>query len=90
MNWNASKEEIEAIKRIVNRLEGGLECPVQDKANIEMDITAVHLNGTPLDLEKLESFDFPDLMHDVSGIVINLDRETGRLQNCFVPRCAMK
>lgn len=54
----------------------------------QMDITATHLNGTPLDLDRLLAFDDLNFVHDVFGIARHLDRSTGKLQNCFVPRSA--
>ncbi len=54
----------------------------------EMDITACHLNGTKLDLDRLLAFGDFDFVHDVFGIARHLDRTTGKLQNHFWPRCA--
>lgn len=53
-----------------------------------MDLTAVHANGTPLRLAALRSAPDTDFGHDVFGIRRYLDRETGQLMECFVPRCA--
>ena len=56
--------------------------------DLEMDLTATHANGCPLDLEKfLGAPDF-DFLHDVFGIQDHIDRRTGKLLNCFLPRCA--
>jgi hypothetical protein len=55
----------------------------------QMDVTACHLNGTKLDLEQLLAFDDFNFCHDVFGIARHLDRSTGALQNCFLPRCAL-
>ena len=54
---------------------------------LSMDITAAHLND-PLDLDKLESFDDFNFYHDVFGIMGHINRTTGRLENCFLPRCS--
>jgi len=51
-----------------------------------MDITACHANGNPLRLEALRDADDFNFAHDVYGIHACLDRETGRLMNCFLPR----
>ena len=53
-----------------------------------MDVTACHANGTKLDLEKLLNFPDFDFLHDVAGIRNCIDRETGKLTKCFLPRCA--
>jgi hypothetical protein len=58
------------------------------RTDAEMDITAAHANGCPLRLSELlvaKPFDFA---HDVFGIRRHLNRETGQLENCFVPRYA--
>lgn len=51
-----------------------------------MDITATHANGNPLRLEALRDADDFNFMHDVYGISACLDRETGKLTKCFLPR----
>ena len=95
MNWNVSKEDSEHIRVIMNRVMDFLnQMPeefrerVGDSMSIEMDITACHCNDFPLDLEGLRLADEVDLVHDVFGIVQHIDRDTGKLQNCFVPRYA--
>ena len=52
------------------------------------DIRSVHLNGCPLDLKIL--FDASDFKfaHDIFGIRQHLDRQTGKLDRRFLPRCA--
>lgn len=55
-----------------------------------MDITAVHLNGCPLDLERLLEAPEFDFIHDVAGIAQHLNRETGELEGFFIPRYAKK
>lgn len=54
-----------------------------------MDVTACHANGCPLDLEKLLHADAFNFSHDVFGIARYINRNTGKLENCFVPRCAL-
>lgn len=77
------------IAKIVNRALK--ECPLlgTDRLTIDMDLTACHANGMPLDLCKLLDAPKADFGHDVYGIRKFLDRETGQLTGCFVPRCAM-
>lgn len=57
-----------------------------DRMSTEMDLSAVHANGNPLNFDRLLAFDDFNLMHDITGIYINLDRETGKLMNFFSPR----
>lgn len=52
----------------------------------EMDITACYANGNKLDLQQLLDADDFNFSHDVFGIREHLDRETGKLKNCFSPR----
>ena len=86
INWNATKQEHgligEIVKRAVNELKGIV---VMD---LNMDITATHLNGTPLDLEKLLAFDEFNFSHDIYGIMDHIDRTNGKLTRGFLPRCS--
>lgn len=51
-----------------------------------MDLTATHANGNPLKLHQLLAADDANFAHDVFGIRRHLNRETGELMDCFVPR----
>lgn len=42
----------------------------------------------PLDLEKLLAFDDFNFSHDVDGMLCNTRPPSGKLLNCFIPRCA--
>ncbi|MFT9091555.1 MAG: hypothetical protein ABF479_11225 [Gluconacetobacter sp.] len=57
---------------------------------MRMDLVAVHANGCPMDFDRLLNADKNTLMHDVGGIAKYLDRDTGRLTECFRPRTALK
>lgn len=87
--------QVAAVETIVRRwsdygIKAGLpRLSAEDRLSLRMDLAAV--NATcPLDLDRL-AFDFPafDFCHDVAGIVRHLDRETGELGGCFLPRCAL-
>jgi hypothetical protein len=54
--------------------------------DLEMDLTATHCNGRELRLSDLLAAPEFDFVHDVWGIVNHLDRTTGALTRCFVPR----
>lgn len=55
------------------------------KMSITMDLEVVHyIYG--LNLVAMLDGKFADLMHDLGGIMAHLDRETGVLKDCFVPR----
>lgn len=60
-----------------------------DKLTASMDIAACHLNGCELDLNKLLAAPDADFGHDVFGIRRHINRRTGQLGDCFLPRCAM-
>jgi hypothetical protein len=60
-----------------------------DKLACDMDLTACHNNGNPLKLENLLNADDGNFAHDVVGINHNLNRKTGKLENCFSPRYSL-
>ena len=60
------------------------------RLSTRMDLSAVHANGCPLDLERLKEADDVNFLHDVVGIDQHLNRDTGQLGNCFLPRFAKK
>jgi hypothetical protein len=53
-----------------------------------MDVLATHANGCPLDLAALANASDLDLAHDMGGIIRHIDRKTGQLTGCFLPRYA--
>ncbi len=85
INWMITKENLQKIGKICDRDRAKIERPRMD---LIMDLSATHSNGCPLDFDKLLGFDDFDFYHDIYGIVKHLDRTTGKLQNCFLPRCA--
>lgn len=58
------------------------------KLDLTMDLAACHANGRPLRLADLAAADDFNLAHDVFGIHRHLNRESGALGGCFVPRFA--
>lgn len=58
------------------------------KIEASMDVTACHVNHQALALDRLLSADDFNFAHDVFGIRRHLDRKTGALLDCFVPRCS--
>jgi hypothetical protein len=59
-----------------------------DRLQTTMDLTAAHLNGCPLDLAKLLASSPFNLSHDINGLAAHLNRSTGEIDGCFLPRCA--
>lgn len=57
----------------------------RDEIDIDMDLTVVH-HYQPLRLADLFKADDFNFLHDVGGIGQNLNRETGEIENHFLPR----
>ena len=97
INWKISKHDAEEIHHIAKRVIEALDYP-DDILTLEMDLTACHLNGNPLDLASFADavHDLPtrngystDVIHDIYGIRRHINRETGKLENFFVPRFSL-
>lgn len=83
INWSSiNKTDDEIIDKIAGRacLDFGLR-----KVNVSMDIMACHISN-PLKLDELVNADVENFAHDILGIRENLNRKTGELENCFLPR----
>ena len=83
IKFDCTSTEAKEIEFIVERFSKNFKC---DQFTLMMDITATHCNGNPLKLFALKEAEDFDFYHDVFGIVNNIDRETGKLKNCFSPR----
>ncbi len=83
INWVASKHDQIIISKIADRaaLFGNMS-----KNVVMMDITACHLNGCPLRLFDLLNANQGNFFHDIIGINEHINRETGKLQDLFLPR----
>ena len=88
INWTHDKAEMEIEAKIARRAANmAWQCGGEYKLfTAIMDIDATHNNGCPLKLVELLAADDFNFVHDVFGIRANIDRTTGKLQNCFVPR----
>jgi hypothetical protein len=85
INWNTTKEDYKVINKIIERAKSlGVQ---RDTMSLDMDICAAHEN-CPLRLEEFLNAPNFDCLHDVVGIVNNLNRETGEIENFFLPRYA--
>lgn len=90
LNWTHLREESIIQSQIAKRayllgIDLGYTLSVID---LVMDIDACHSNGCPLKLYDLLNADKENFAHDVFGIRANINRQTGQLENCFVPRYA--
>ena len=87
VSFDVSRYDREIIHKIGQRAASIADStPITD---YEMDVTAVHANGCPLNLQGLLAADDFNFMHDVFGIGRHIDRETGTLGNCFLPRFSL-
>lgn len=90
ISFHVTKGEYRAINNIAQRAHAmaqaaGVDYPVLEA---HMDVTACHANGCPLKLSELAAADDFNFAHDVFGIRRHINRETGQLENCFLPRFA--
>lgn len=88
INFDTSKNERMIISKIARRAvllakEAGIS---YDTIDAEMDISAVHCNGCQLRLKDLLDADDFNFSHDVFGVRRHINRETGKLEDCFSPR----
>ena len=92
MNFQATKAEFELMNKIADRAVAMARRAGFGylKRNALMDINACHCNGCPLELAELLTAGDYDFAHDVFGIRRHLDRETGKLGGCFLPRHAKR
>lgn len=88
VSFKVTKQEAEIIRYIVDRALRLGKFGTGAVEFLDMDITACHANGCKLDLLKLLGAPNTDFMHDVCGIRDYLDRNTGKLTRCFLPRTA--
>lgn len=86
INWNIPKRDALLIAEIVKRASQMDLC--SDALGLNMDLTACHANGTPLNLDCLLRFPDFEFAHDIDGIRRHINRETGQIEGCFLPRCA--
>lgn len=88
INWTTNREIMAIESKIADRAvmlakQVGVK---YDKMTAVMDIDACHSNGNPLRLADLLKADDTNFAHDVFGIRRHINRTTGKLENCFVPR----
>jgi len=88
VSFDITPYEMRVIDNIVDR--ASKEGLTDDVLSLEMDLVATNANGTPLDFDRLLAFDAFNFSHDITGITNYIDRTTGELTRCFVPRCAKR
>ena len=82
-------DSMDIAEEIFDRAEGIGIAPDNKRAAM-MDLMAANgVNGNAkLNYAKLLAFPAGDFGHDFNGIIANINRKTGALENCFLPRCA--
>jgi len=88
VNWTTTKQDTKLLAEIVKRAMKLKPLKKQRRLDVMMDIQAAHCNGCKLDLVKFLGFDEFNFAHDVVGILNHIDRTTGKLTQCFLPRCS--
>ena len=83
-NLKKRKEESKLIMAIVERAWKS-NMLYKEKIDMIMDISKVHENN-PMKLQEWLEADDWNFTHDIVGIATFLDRETGKLMDCFLPR----
>jgi len=81
-----NKTALFAIAKRAERLFFDLEIP-RDMVSIIMDLDAANTQY-PLRWAAFLHADDSNFTHDILGIYRHLNRETGELEDCFVPRYA--
>ena len=83
----ANLKTTEAEAKLISQIacKAGLLGFKRNHLYLIMDLEVCHAS-CPLRLDDLVKANNMDLIHDVDGIVRNLNRQTGTLENCFVPR----
>ena len=84
LKWDCSKEELETILKISFRAHRMNKNYRREDASL--DVNCCHSNGNPLRLKELLEADDFNFAHDVFGIARHLNRDTGKLENHFLPR----
>lgn len=89
IDWDkASIDDYKLAKKIVDRATKEVCFLEVDPQSLQMDIVAIHISGCKIRLKELLASAKSDFFHDVAGIHRHIDRETGKLMDCFLPRYA--
>ena len=91
INWDLSAIDAHTISVIAERavkMASGTRFDDREVRDWFMDVSATHNNGCPLRLREFAFADDVNFGHDIFGIAAHLNRETGELEGCFLPRFA--
>lgn len=82
-----SREDAELIGAIIDRLVNEEILKADSRTRAVLSLVACH-TVVPLDLERMLTGRVIDLVHDLAGISVYLDREEMVMRDCFRPRFA--
>lgn len=90
VSFSVSREDQRLITRCVARAcdLGLIFNEDESRISLNMDLCAAKAQGCNIDFQKLLGFDSFNFSHDISGIRRHMNRRTGKLMNCFLPRAA--
>ncbi len=89
ISFKVTDEQRDLIVKIAHRADKDLFKPQgidQTIMDTTMDLSATIAQGVPLRLEELLNADKFNFSHDIGGIYHHIDRKTGKLGGCFLPR----
>lgn len=89
IKWEISNKDFKLIVRIADRVKRDWPDYPDDRRTLIMDLNACHANGCPLDLAALLEANELEFSHDIGEIRKHLNRRTGKIEGCFVPRYAL-
>lgn len=92
LSFKVTRTDAALIRRIAARAIASLQALSAEgrcALDLQMDLTACHANGCPLDLAALLGSGDVSFAHDVCGIARHLNRSTDRLTGHFLPRYAL-
>lgn len=82
-----TNEEDQVVCVILARIENLFPEAHVNRLHMYMDLATAH-HTCPLMLKELAEAEDQDFAHDIAGIHRHLNRQTGQLEDCFVPRYA--
>lgn len=90
IDFSTNLEDAVAVLERVSKITGNVYVGKNRMAFL-MDILAADgENGNrPIDYKRLLAADDFTFIHDVGGICTHMDRTTGLLGGCFIPRCTL-
>jgi len=89
IHWDINTADFSLLVEVARRARHELTDYPDDHHTLVMDLNACHSNGCLLDFRGLLTASPFELSHDIYGIREHINRRTGKLENCFVPRYAL-